>query len=149
MNFRFIDVNDPQYERELMLRWEVLHKPLGQPPGSERFPDEPQCMHLLALEKKKIVGCVVFCPETDNKGHLYQMAVSEEYRGQGFGRKLLAKLEQFLQKKGFLDVYLYTREDSLGFYERVGFRKEGEPVIKDGLTQFLMHKHLHAAVHEL
>jgi ribosomal protein S18 acetylase RimI-like enzyme len=145
MKFRFIQCEDPEYQAELMLRWEALRKPLGLPPGSERHPEEAESIHLLALEGKRIVGCVLFYPENSEKGRLYQMAVSEEYRGQGFGRKLLAKLEESLKQKGYHEVYLYARDESLGFYERMGFHKEGNAILKDGLDHFLMRKQLAVA----
>lgn len=144
MKFRFIRSHDPEYQQELMLRWEALRKPLGMPPGSERLPDDEQGLHLLAMEGKKVVGCVLFYPEGDRKGRLDQMAVSEEYRGRGFGRKLLLALEQALTKKGFKDLYLYSGVEAVGFYERMGYQKEGESVVKLGQPHHLMKKILPA-----
>ena len=93
MKFRFIRTQDPEYTKELMLRWEVLSKPLGMPPGSDIFPEEKESIHLIAMEGKNVVGCVLFHPETAHEGRLYQMAVSEEYHGKGFGRQLIGTLE--------------------------------------------------------
>jgi ribosomal protein S18 acetylase RimI-like enzyme len=83
MKFKFIKLTDPYYRDELMLRWEVLRKPLGMPPGSELQPEEKDSFHLIALEKKQLVGCVLFHPESQTEGKIFQMALSEEYRGQG------------------------------------------------------------------
>ena len=68
MKFCFITPVDPAYQHELMLRWEVLFKPLGLPPGGEVEADEKKSLHLIALEKKKLVGCVVFSPESETAG---------------------------------------------------------------------------------
>lgn len=125
MKFKFIDPKkDPEYAQELMLRWEVLQKPLGRAPGSEVQPEERQSFHLIAYEKKKVIGCVLFCPDGTEKGHLFQMALSEEYQGKGFGRQMLSFLEQALSKKGFKEIYLSSTPETIGFYQRMGFHFE-------------------------
>jgi ribosomal protein S18 acetylase RimI-like enzyme len=141
--FKFIKPTDPEYSQELMLRWEVLRKPLGMPPGSEVFSDEAQSMHLVAIDKKKVVGCVLFHPESPDSGRIYQMAVSEEYQGRGFGRKLLAFLEKELIKKGIKTLHLYSREESLGFYLQRGYHPIGVMIEKMGISHQPMEKLLH------
>src|SRR3989338_7258036 len=106
MKFRFIAPDGPEYQAEKMLRWEVLRKPLGMPPGSEVLPEEEKSLHLIATDAKKLVGCVCFFPETEKGGLIFQMAISEEYQGKGFGRQLLFTLECSLLKRGMRDVYL-------------------------------------------
>ncbi len=140
MKFRFIRTQDPEYATELMLRWENLRKPLGLPPGSEVLPEDKDSLHFTAYDKKQMVGCVVFHPENKEKGRLYQMAVSQEYRGKGFGRKMIATLEQFLSKSGYKEVYLYARDESIGFYKRVGYHLDGESTQLAGISHFLMSK---------
>ena len=63
MKYKFITVDGPEYPAERMLRWEVLDKPLGIPPGTEILPEELQSLHLIALDGKRLVGCVCFYPE--------------------------------------------------------------------------------------
>jgi N-acetylglutamate synthase-like GNAT family acetyltransferase len=127
LKFRFITPADPEYPQELMLRWEVLAKPLGIPPGKEQPAEESESLHLIALEKKKMVGCVLFCPEGALRGRVHQMALSEEYQGRGFGRKMLSKLEQTLAARGFKEIYLLAPTEKVGFYNRMGFESDGEP----------------------
>ena len=40
MKFKFITLSDPYYRDELMLRWEVIEKPKGLPPGLETLSEE-------------------------------------------------------------------------------------------------------------
>jgi ribosomal protein S18 acetylase RimI-like enzyme len=142
MKFRFIRTEDPEYTKELMLRWEVLRKPLGMPPGSEIFPEEKESIHLVAMEGKKVVGCVLFHPETQEGGRLYHMAVSEEYHGRGFGRQLISTLEHALARKGFKDIHLYARCEAVSFYEQMGYTPIGEVVERTGIPHQLMQKTL-------
>jgi ribosomal protein S18 acetylase RimI-like enzyme len=140
MKFRFISNTDPEYSKELMLRWEVLNKPLGLPPGSELSPQEEDSLHLIALDGKKVVGCILFYPESETKGRLHQVALSETYQGKGFGRKMMATLEQKLNKKGIKEVYIYVPEEIEGFYLRLGYHVEGSPVERRGIIHHLMKK---------
>lgn len=143
MKFQFINTHDPKYPEELVLRWEVLSKPLGMPPGSDIvIEEEDKSLHLVAVEKKKVVGCVLFYPETENAGRLYQMAISGEYQGQGFGRRLLASLEQELSKRGIKEIHLNASQEAVGFYIQMGYRPQGEPFKTKGISQQLMMKHL-------
>jgi Acetyltransferases len=141
IKFKFITPQDREYSEECMLRYEVLRKPLGLPPGSEKFPgEEEKSIHLVAVDKKQVVGCVLFYPETPKSGRMYQMAISELYRGKGFGRKLLATLETALESKGFTDIHLYSREEAVGFYLEMGYHPVGALVEKLDILHQRMEK---------
>jgi len=142
VKFKIITPDAPEYQAERMLRWEVLSKPLGIPPESEILPEEQQSLHLIATEGKRLVGCVCFYPESDTNGRIFEMAVSEEYQGRGFGRQLLHTLERMLIKKGIDVVYLFARPEVEEFYSLMGYQAEGETILEMGLKQRLMKKKL-------
>ena len=142
MKFKFITPSHAYYRDELMLRWEVLRKPLGMPPGSEVLPEEMECVHLIAMDHKKIIGCVLFHPETTHSGRVVQLALSEEFRGKGCGRQLITTLEQSLSKKGISDLYLFAREELQGFFERMGYHYDGETFERMGFPHRTMKKTL-------
>lgn len=144
MRFRFITPKDPEYPQELMLRWEVLAKPQGIPPGKELAPEEEKSWHLIAIDHKKLVGCVLFCPESATGGRLFQMALSEEYQGRGFGRKLIATLEKALFEKGIQEVHLFAPPERIGFYNSMGYESHGETVKERGVLLQRMKKSLSA-----
>jgi predicted GNAT family N-acyltransferase len=142
MKFKFIKTHQPEYMKELMLRWEVLRKPLGMPPGSEVFPEEEKSLHLVALDGKQVVGCVLFHEEEEGKGKLFQLAISPEYNGIGFSRKLLNFLEKTLVKRGIRQISLLAREDFVCFYSHMGYHSEGDTIQRFGLPHFRMTKQL-------
>src|SRR5579885_2489312 len=111
MKFKFIKTRNPEYFQECMLRWEVQHKPLGVPPDPSLFPEEENSLHLVALEGKEVVGCVIFHPNKGGGGEIEPMTVSANYRGMGFGRKLVNALEKALIKRGIREVVLFAREE--------------------------------------
>ncbi len=142
MKFKFIKTHQPEYPKELMLRWEVLRKPLGMPPGSEVFPEEEESLHLIALEGKQVVGCVLFHQEQEARGKLFQLAVSSEYQGKSFSKKLMLTLEQALIKRGIREVYLLARDELVRFYSHLGYQAEGNVVQRFGLPHYTMVKQL-------
>jgi len=127
MKFKFIQTDDPEYIKELMLRWEVLQKPKGLPPGSEVIPEEEDSLHLLALEGKNVIGCVLFHPETTTRGKMHQLAISDEYRGRGFMRQILNTLEKTLLEMGVREIHIQAVDDTVSFYTRMGYEIVDKP----------------------
>lgn len=142
MKFKWITINNIEYSSARMLRWEMLHKPLGLAPETEEVPEGIYGLHLVALDSKKVVGSVSFFPENEIMGRMYQMVMSEEYRGRGFGRKLLYTLEKGLEKKGIYYVYLYAHKEAESFYQQMGYQAEDLVIEKTGISQRLMKKTL-------
>lgn len=142
MKFKWITINNIEYGSVKMLRWEMLHKPLGLAPETEEIPEGINSLHLVALDSKKVVGSISFFPESEIMGRMYQMVMSEEYRGRGFGRRLLCMLEKRLEKKGIYYVYLYVHKEVEGFYQQMGYQSEGIIIEKTGIPHRFMKKTL-------
>jgi len=120
MKFKFIRTTDPEYARERALRWEMLHKPMGLPPGSEVYPEDEKGLHLVAIDKKEVIGCLLFSPDSERSGKLLQLAFSDKGEPHHF-RKLLHHLERHLYEKGFREITCFVKEEMIPFYEKLGF----------------------------
>ncbi|MDR2539603.1 MAG: GNAT family N-acetyltransferase [Chlamydiales bacterium] len=142
MKFKWITIGNAEYDSAKMLRWEILLKPLGLCPETKEISEEIDSLHLIALDNKKVVGSVVFSLESKMRGRMYQMVISEEYRKEKFGRKLLSTLEKELGKKGVYYVYLYAYKEVEGFYQQMGYQSEGPTIEKIGIPHQLMSKTL-------
>ena len=78
----------------------------------------------VAKEDDKLIGLI--------EGHSYykevyisNLIVLEEYRKKGIGSKLMEKVENYFQNKGFENMNLTTRTfQAPGFYEKCGFKVE-------------------------
>jgi ribosomal protein S18 acetylase RimI-like enzyme len=140
MKFKFIKTRNPEYFQECMLRWEVLHKPLGIPPDPSLFPEEENSLHLVAVEGKEVIGCVIFHQTTDGSGEIEPMSVSETYKGVGFGRKLVHALEKALIKRGIREVVLFAQEEAISFYHDLGYHLGNEKIVKFGVPHVAMKK---------
>lgn len=142
MQFKWITPDSPEYHAERILRWEVLSKPFGIPPSEEVTDEERQSLHLIVLHGKCLVGCVCFHPEGTSMGRIFEMAISEEYRGRGFGRQLLHTLEHMLIQQGIHDVYLFAPPDTEKFYSLLGYQSQEEVRMYGEVAQRRMKKNL-------
>lgn len=138
MEFRWLGAGDGLRNEELDLRWRVLRAPLGHPRAATPFPFEEESLHLVALEKGQVVGCVLFHPEGAETGRLFQMAVEPSRQGRHIGQQLVWTLEVELFRRGFRTVTLHAREAATGFYARLGYAVFGEPFTEVGVP----HRHM-------
>ena len=123
IKYRFIRPKDPDFALERGLRWETLFKPMGMPPGSELCKEDENGIHLVAFEKKEIIGTILFSPQSAEVGSIIQMAVSSQKDHKGFSRQLLHHLETYLLEKGFKKMEISCSKEHEDYYLRLGFQK--------------------------
>jgi predicted N-acetyltransferase YhbS len=138
MEFAFITPEDARYADELELRFRVLREPIGQPRTAVAFPFEKESLHLIAVDDGRVIGCVLFHPEGEHTGRLFQMAVASGLQKGGVGTKLVRRLEEEVRGRGFGEVILHARQTAVPFYERLGYACFGEPYTEVGLP----HRHM-------
>lgn len=66
-------------------------------------------------------------------GRVIELFVAESYRGQGFGKKLLQKLEQYFKEKGCLKMNLEVfapNTNAYQFYKKYGFIERNIDLVK-------------------
>ncbi len=138
MEFVFTAVGEALYEGECELRYRVLREPLGYGRGDVAFPFEDVSLHLVAVDDDAVVGCVLFRPDGEHGGRLFQMAVAPSRQGQGVGRQLVLHLEAHLRARGVQRIELHARQHAIPFYERLGYACFGEPYVEVGIP----HRHM-------
>jgi N-acetylglutamate synthase-like GNAT family acetyltransferase len=138
MKFKFINQQDPYYQEERFLRWEALEKPLGIPPDFQSTPEEKNSIHLVAINKNKIVGCVLCYPISKEEGRIFDCVIEDE-KG-GFARQMMHKLEEGLKKRGLSEVYVMAGEENQSFFSHLGYRSEGESFEEYGISYQKMGK---------
>ena len=111
----------------------MLRKPLGHGREAVPFPFEAESLHLVALDGRQVVGCVLFHPEGPETGRLFQMAIEPERQGAGLGTRLVRGLEVAVAGMGFREVTLHARDAAVGFYARLGYVSFGAPYVEVGI----------------
>ena len=92
-------------------------------------------LSMLDDEGKMTAGCkgeIAF-----KSAHVSELWVAETHRGQGVGRKLLAKAEQLAVGRGCVRLHLETRNEAArSLYEHLGYRIFGTLPDYDGDIPF-------------
>lgn len=96
---------------------------------------DPLCTHVIArLLDGTPVGTARLTPDH----HVGRMAVRAPWRGRGVGDALLLALVEEARKRGWPEVHLNSQVSAIGFYERHGFRPQGERFMEAGIEHQAM-----------
>lgn len=117
------------------LRHKVLRP--GRPESSARFEidQQPGTWHLAAYAGDRVVGVVTFFPDAypgapgRRAERFRSMAVEAEWRGRGVGKLLMHEAARRLREQGVELAWAHGRDSALGFYEKLGFRIDGDGFI--------------------
>ncbi len=122
-----IIVREPKTKEEFdsyhTLRWKLLRKPWNQPKGSEKDDLEDESFHFIAICKNKIVGVGRLHKNNPEEGQIRFMAVDTTYQNKGIGKAILLKIHEKAKELKLKKIILNARKNSVGFYEKAGYRK--------------------------
>ncbi len=105
------------------IRFEVFVTEQKVPAEIELDHWDPHCVHALAFDADgTAIGTGRLLPD----GHIGRMAVRGRARGLGVGTALLRALMDEARRRGHREVVLSAQTHAVPFYEREGFRTEGE-----------------------
>ena len=126
----------------IKLRDAVLRKPLGLSFSPEDLEKEKENMLIGAFEDDRMLGCCMLVEEEPDIVRLRQMAVLNDLQGKGIGRALTNFAENLARDRGFKIIRMHARYNSIGFYEKVGYKIKGEQFIEITIPHFIMEKEL-------
>lgn len=144
MNVTELKYLSEEYYEAVELRNKVLREPIGLEFTDNDLKDEKNAIHIgcYLSKKEKLVGACFLTPLTDVTMKLRQMAVDTSYQKIGIGRELISFAENLALKKGYKYMYLHARKEALGFYQKLGYEREGEEFVEVGIPHFEMLKKL-------
>ena len=130
------------FERYYDLRWRMLREPWNQPKGSEKDELEERALHIMVCKEDRVpvaVGRAHF--NTDIEAQIRFMAVDPRFQKTGLGSVVLKKLEDEVRHLGAQYVILHSRDTSVQFYERHGYKIVSEShTLFESIPHFLMKK---------
>lgn len=126
--YKYIHRESDDFKAASELRFNVLFKPYDKIEKYEYDELDYKSLHLVAVnrEDEKIVGYSRLTP-IEGRGFITNVAVDSEYSKQGIGFNML---RNHINKAHSIDIdymYLHARINTVEFYEKVGFKTEGEP----------------------
>ncbi len=95
---------------------------------------------VLFLREIPVATCRVFRGTGDKDYLLGRLAVVKEYRGYGFGMRMLAEAECFVRSVGGNSLWLHSQSQAAPFYQKAGFVAHGQPDEEQGCPHIWMKK---------
>ena len=131
-----IDFGSSRYDELVELRYKILLEPLGLKFLDSFRPEEANYLHLGCVEMLdgKLVGGLLLVPLDDEKIRMMQVAVDTIYQGEGIGRELVKYAEKRAKEAGYSQIVMHAMLSVVGFYEKIGYRIEGEAFDEQGIT---------------
>ena len=128
-----------EYEGAKRVREEALRLPLGMRLSPRDVEGEREQIHFAALDERgSVVGTVILKPLSAGLVKLRQMAVAPSLQKSGIGRKLVELALQTARARDFKVMELHSRMSARGFYEKLGFKAEGEVFTESTLPHVKM-----------
>ncbi|MGE5495808.1 MAG: GNAT family N-acetyltransferase [Burkholderiales bacterium] len=124
--FREIEYGSKEYKDELDLRNKVLRVPLGLDIYDEDLKGEKDDTHIGAFYKSKLAGVLVLTKIGNGVVRMRQLAVADEMRRRGIGKRLVQHAEEFLRANGYNEIMVHSRMTATGFYKSLGFSVTSE-----------------------
>lgn len=137
---RWIPFGSPEYLEVVELRRRVLRIPLGLDFTPEQLAGEGKDLHLAAYEGSALVGCLMLSDHGDGVVQMRQVCVAPDRQGTGVGAALVRESEAEARRRGYIRMMLHARDIAVGFYERLGYGRVGEPFVEVGIPHQEMGK---------
>ena len=96
----------------------------------EKIKQNPNQIIQVAIDDKKIVGCITllieqkFIHDGGLVGHFEDVVVRKDYEGKGIGIKHVTSMLEYAKRKNCYKTILDCKDDVKQFYERIGFKRE-------------------------
>lgn len=100
--------------------------------------DTPQTKYIVILDDDFPVATCRLYDAGDGAVMLGRIVVLPEYRHRGLGSLAVKEAEKWAKELGFTKAVLESREEKVGFYERLGYVADFENII-DGETFRCVH----------
>ena len=142
MALRFIDYGSPEYKEMIALRMEILRKPLGLSFNEEDLAKEKDDILLGAFEDDQLVACCILTKVSEETCKLRQMAVHEKMQRNGIGAALMHFAENVARDAGFKSMIMNARKTAQGFYEKLGYKADGNEFIEVTIPHYEMRKNI-------
>ena len=142
-----IEIREPksnaEWEAYFQLRYDVLRKPLGQAPGSERNSGDESAIHFALYADKKLVAVARLDEVDEQSAQTRFVAVDPTVQKSGFGLMIMEAVEKRAKADGKTKMILHARDYAAEFYKKIGYKLIGESYkLFDVLQHYLMEKQL-------
>ena len=131
-----IDFGSHRYDELVELRYKILLEPLGLKFLDSHREQEAGYLHIGCIENldDKLVGGLMMIPIDDKTIRLMQVAVDGRYQGEGVGKKMIEYAITRAKEAGYSVMIMHAMLNVVGFYEKLGFKQQGDIFEENGVT---------------
>ena len=142
MALKIIDHGSREYRQMIDLRYEILRKPLGLSFTEEELDREKNDILIGAFDEERLLACCLLTRIDPVTCKLRQMAVHNSQQGKGIGATMMNFAENVARDRGYKVMAMHARKTATGFYEKLGYRVEGDEFMEVTIPHYLMKKKL-------
>ena len=122
-----------EFHAALAVRVAVFVEEQGGPADEEPDAWDWAARHFLVLSEGEAVGTARLYHVESGVAKIGRVALLPEYRGRGWGERLLRTLLESAEALGYREAVLDAQSVAVPFYERFGFGAEGEEFSDAGI----------------
>ena len=139
-----IDFGSTRYDELVELRYKILLEPLGLKFLDMHRDKEAGYLHIGCIENldDRLVGGLILAPVDNEEIRMMQVAVATKYQHEGIGREMVKYAEKRAKEAGFSKIVMHAMLSVVNFYERMGYKQEGDIFEEKGITFAKMVKKL-------
>lgn len=129
-------------DQAFAVREEVFVEGQGVPPERERDEYDDEATHLLASEDGTAVGTARLRRLDGDTAKVERVAVREQFRGEGWGRRLMDRVEAVANERDVEALVLHSQTVVEEFYEQLGYQTTSDVFEDAGIPHVEMEKSL-------
>ncbi len=105
--------------------------------------DTPDTLYVLALDDVLPVATCRLHILDETTAKIERVCVLEQYRGKKVGKELIQAAERWLEELGIRKILITSRDEAVGFYEKLGYKADWSQTEKGGIfTTVLTEKNI-------
>ena len=121
-----IEYGSGEYQETIDLRDQVFRKPWGLDIRDDDLSPDKDMDIYGAYLGGELIGTVFLVEHEEGVARVRNVAIYEDYRGQGLGKYLMEFIEDIAREKGYKKSFLMGRTIVEDFYKRLGYKTIGE-----------------------
>ncbi|MEM0995888.1 MAG: GNAT family N-acetyltransferase [Bacteroidota bacterium] len=129
---------DSEFDAVFAIREEVFQEEHQIKADDELYGNDHISHHFLAEVDGQFVGTGRWRISLGGKVRMERLAVRPAFRGRGIARVLMEHMLRRVPQNR--EVYLHAPLDTVGFYQKLGFRSRGDSFLEAGLEHIEMSK---------
>ncbi len=142
IQIRIIDYYSDDYRKELLLRDDVLRKPLGMSLYNDNLERDKEDIHIGAFVGEDLVGTLILTKLNDTDLKMRQVAVAVKMQSQKVGTQIVQYAESYAKSKGYENMVLNARKTAVSFYEKQGYSIISEEFLEINIPHYKMKKYI-------